>query len=489
MKNRAAAPLVVAGALLAATVLLLLLTGYAAFAVLPVLVVGALVLAASASLRTNVLLLTTLTLFGHSPQDNPAHDVWVSPLEHLGKWLLRNLSANVGVGALGFAVIDVWLLALIAAVLIRRTRAEVPPLLKLSFAGFLLAVVGAAVMGHHNGADASVSYWQVRQLVFVPVFALLLLSSFRDATDLRWLGRVVVASAAVKAVVGIYFYVVHCLPAGLNPPYVTTHHDSLHFVVALVIVIAGFLERPVAQTRRMMFLLTPLLLAVMVLNNRRLGFIALFASILVVFAMAPKTRARLQFARAGLLALPVGLLYLAAGWGSNAGVFRPVRVVQSVIEARTDDSTQSREIENRNLVTTLKRNPFGLGLGMPYDEVEKGPDISGIFPLYRHIPHNSVLWMIVAFGPLGFLMLLTPFGLSAYYAVRSHRMAVTWVSRLAAVASLAGIFGFFLQAWGDMGTRSWTTIILVSAAIAAAGKSALTSGAAAEEPVFAGGVA
>ena len=59
------------------------------------------------------------------------------------------------------------------------------------------------------------------------------------------------------------------MPAGNVPPYVTTHHDSLHFTVALVLVIAGFLERPARDTRRTMFLLTPLLFGVMVLNNRR----------------------------------------------------------------------------------------------------------------------------------------------------------------------------------------------------------------------------
>ena len=100
---------------------------------------------------------------------------------------------------------------------------------------------------------------------------------------------------------------------------------------------------------------------------------------------------------------------------------------------------------------------MGMGLGVPYDEVEKGPDISSIFALYLHIPNNSVLWMLAAFGPLGFLLVLSPLGLSAYYAARAHASAVSWVARLGAVASLAGIFGFVLQAWGDMGTRSWTT--------------------------------
>ena len=62
---------------------LLLLTGFGAFAALPALLFGAVALLTRLSFRQNVLLLTALTLLGHSPQDNPAHDQWVSPLERL----------------------------------------------------------------------------------------------------------------------------------------------------------------------------------------------------------------------------------------------------------------------------------------------------------------------------------------------------------------------------------------------------------------------
>ena len=43
---------------------------------------------------------------------------------------LRNLSANVGVGALAFAVVDLWVAALVVVALVRGQRAEIPPLLK-----------------------------------------------------------------------------------------------------------------------------------------------------------------------------------------------------------------------------------------------------------------------------------------------------------------------------------------------------------------------
>lgn len=476
---------------LAALCALVLVSEHAPFAVVPILLASAVAAACSLSLRANVLSLLTLVLAGHSPQDNPANDMWVSPLEHAGKWLLRNLSANLDVSALGFAVIDVWLVALVAAALIRKVEAPAPPLLRGAFAAFVLALLAAAVLGRANGGEASIAYWQVRQLMVVPVLSLLLLACIKDARDLRWVGAVIVATAALKALVGIYFYAAHCLPRGITPPYVTTHHDSLHFTVALVLLLAGFLERPSAATRRWLFLLTPLLLTVMVLNNRRLGFISLFMSAALTVALAPRTKAWRGLLRTALVALPLALGYVAVGWNAGSSPwFRPVRVVKSVFEAKTDDSTRAREIENRNLVATIARHPYGIGLGTPFDEVERGPDISRLFALYLHIPHNSVLWMLAAFGPLGFAMLLSPFGVAAYYAARSHARAVTWGARVAAVTALACIFGFFLQSWGDMATRSWTTVILVSCAVAAAARTAAVCGAAEEsEPELGGGVA
>ena len=64
-----------------------------------------------------------------------------------------------------------------------------------------------------------------------------------------------------------------------------------------------------------------------------------------------------------------------------------------------------------------------------------------------------------------------------YLAARSHRFARTPVERCAALASLCAQVMFVIQAWGDMGTQSWSAVWLASAALATAGALAVRTGA------------
>src|SRR5439155_17948960 len=127
--------------------------------------------------------------------------------------------------------------------------------------------------------------------------------------------------------------------------------------------------------------------------------------------------------------------------------------------------------------STLRLHPLGMGLGQPYEEVVKGPDISQSFALYRYIPHNSILWMMMAGGPLGFFLLWSPFVVGMYLAARAHRLARTPRERLAALSALCAQILFLVQAYGDMGTQNWSTTWLMAAALAVSGKLAVTTGA------------
>src|SRR5206468_8264485 len=92
-----------------------------------------------------------------------------------------------------------------------------------------------------------------------------------------------------------------------------------------------------------------------------------------------------------LAALPLIVGYVGAGWNSQSKVFAPVKVFRSVSDSDVDASTLYRDLENYNLLATMRANPFvGTGFGHPFAEIVTLPDIS-FFKEYRYMPHNSVI--------------------------------------------------------------------------------------------------
>jgi hypothetical protein len=425
-----------------------------------------------------------LALVADAPQDNPMAGLWRSPLYGLGQLLCNNWSNTFGIAALSFSGMDLLTALLLARLLLapkdgpaRRASALGAALLV-----FFLALLGLGAVGVLTGAALGNAYWQVRQLVFIPVFAWLLGEALEGREDHRILGSVVVAAALIKTAVGLYFHFAIARSRGLAPPFLTTHSDTMLFCLSITLVLVRWLERPDAASLRRCLWFIPLVLAAVWLNNRRIAWVGLFGAFLVVWQLTAWNRAKRALAVAGLLALPLVAGYAVAGWGSTAPAFKPVAAIRTLVATKdgsraADSSTRSREIENFNLAQTLRRHPLGLGLGHAYDEVVKGPDISRDFALYRYIPHNSVLWMMAAGGPLGFFLLWSLFVVGIYLAARSYRHAASATDRMASLSALCALLLFLVQAFGDMGTQSWSTTWLVAAALAVSGRLALETGA------------
>ena len=68
-----------------------------------------------------------------------------------------------------------------------------------------------------------------------------------------------------------------------------------------------------------------------------------------------------------------------------------------------------RDIENYYLKYPVKLNPLGLGFGKPSPEPIL-PDISGLDIYYLYIPHNTIYWVWMRLGPIGYLALWYLFG-------------------------------------------------------------------------------
>jgi O-antigen ligase len=175
------------------------------------------------------------------------------------------------------------------------------------------------------------------------------------------------------------------------------------------------------------------------------------------------------------ISVPVVALYVAVGWNAGSSIFKPVRIMRSVVDAKTDNSSLWREIENFNLIVTFRHNPvFGSGYGHPYEEVITLPPID--YTLERYIPHNSLLSLWAYAGAVGFTGLTLLWVAGVYFAVRAYHGGRDPTERVAAMACFGAVPIYLVQSWGDLGLNAWTGVFIMGASLAVGGKIAVANG-------------
>jgi O-antigen ligase len=443
-----------------------------------------------APLRYPALALVFLALTLENPSDAPACGIWKSPLYNYGALFLAHMNVTFPeCKALVFSGLDVALIYMFIVAAYRRvTHSRIDPVdigpsprpMRL----FTLACVAGAfwmwTFGMARGdSDFASSLWQVQRVVYLPIVFFLFDRAFNRPGDYVALGKVVVAAACVRAVLAIYLRVILPAPPGEEMLwYATTHADSMLFADATCIVVALVFEQFDKKRLTLAVLLLPLLIAGAKANTRRIVWVEIACSLLVLFLATRWSRLKRRVARAAIFAMPALITYVAVGWDAGGGFFHPARVVRSIIDSKADGSTEWRDWENFNLFYTVRHAPlFGTGYGHGYVEFVHLPDISRSYSLYRYIPHNSVLGLWAYGGLVGFTLLWAMLVVGIFFAVRVYRFATKPEERTAALAALSVIVVYLVHCYGDMGLGTWTAVFTVAPALVVVGKLAITTGA------------
>lgn len=438
-----------------------------------------------APMRPLMLALLGIGLVLEGPSEHSAAGLWRSPLYWPGAALYDNLNNVVNIQALRFSGLDVIIVLFCALVATRaltghrrdgRGREPVANISLVAFAVAFIAVIWLELWGVFRGGDFKNSLWQLRQLLWLPVLGALFAYALRGTCDVQTIARIIIAAAVLKVALGMYFLLAIARPQGLDPAYVTTHGDSVLFTVAVATCIACWLQRPNRTHLVLNLTVTPWILLGIAVNNRRLAFVGLFGALAAMYSLLTgRVKRALQVA--ALCALPLLVLYVAIGARHPHGIFAPGGSIASVI-LQKDASSETRDIEDYNLLFTLKSAPIlGSGFGHEYEEVSKAYDISKAFAQYRFIAHNSVLWLWSIGGLVGFTAIWFMLATGVFLATRTYRRARGSQDRIGASMVVAVIIAYLVQAWGDMGTQSWTGTLLLAASLALVGKLAVAAGA------------
>ncbi|HET9959352.1 MAG TPA: hypothetical protein VFQ61_32905 [Polyangiaceae bacterium] len=418
-----------------------------------------------------------------NPSEATASGQWRSPLYVVGALLLAHMNQVTGVSFMSISGTDMFLIFLIGVVLQRRaskskidggwapTPKPLIDLAKLSLAGAMF-VWGRGLIA---GGDFSKSLWQIEKVTYLPITFLLFQYAVRGPKDYLLLGRTVITAALVKAAVAVY--VMHFADVGPEkPPWATSHHDSMLFACAVVILVAVLIHKAHPRAGRLALTIFPPICWGMIENNRRMVWVQIALVFLTLFFSMPPTRAKKKIVNALLYASPFIALYIAAGWGSPTGIFKPVGTIRSVVEPANDVSTMTRDIENYDLAMTIRSNPlFGLGYGHQYLQIIGLPPMP--HPLEPWLPHNSLLGLWFASGFVGYTMITLLWTGGVYFGVRAYRALSNPMDRAAALVSFGAVLIYMIQCYGDLGLGAWTGVYIVAPSIAVAGKLAVISGA------------
>jgi hypothetical protein len=437
-------------------------------------------------LRTSLMALMALG-FCVETADDAMGGLWKGPFHTFGVMMTAHLNTvdrKLGFTSwMAFSGIDLLLVALAIITYMRRQEGSrvdrkghvVTPKLLVQMA--LITYGGMAfteLSGMLRGGLFNMSLWQLNRVMYMPGVFLLCHYGLRGPLDLGALAKVVVGSAAYKALIAIW--VVNSVVVEADPdtgstriPCATNHADSILFACAFVIVLAMVYERVRGRGPKIGLMLLPLLSWGMISNGRRLVWVQVALVAVAVYMIGRDNPVKRKIRRALLILAPFILGYLVAGWESKAGIFKPAQMVRSIVDPASDGSTMWREYENYDIIATIQLHPlWGRGYGNGYYEIITLPQIPYELELYA--PHNSLLGLFCYSGLFAFIAQMAIYIGGVYCCVRAYHRSKEPAHRAAALAGYGSLVIYMVACWGDMGLGTMTGVFTVAPAIAIAGK-------------------
>jgi O-Antigen ligase len=437
-----------------------------------------------APLRSTMLTLMFFALTLENPAEMPAAGRWKSPFFYVGGLFLNHFKTVIG-GFWFFGGLDLMLLAAGVAWFLKvrgRSRGIGTPRPMIRLAQLCYgAILFTFIIGKINGdGDGSMAVWQIDRVMYLPVVFLLCQAAFTGPKDYQAVGKVILVAATMRATLAIVLRAV--LTSKVDElgesdlPYTTTHHDSMLFGAAVVLLVSLIIQRAGPKALRLALLLLPILFGGMIANDRRMVWVQIALVFVALYFITEPNAIKRKIQRAALFLVPVVVGYIAVGWSQKGGIFKPVQMIRSTVDSSGDESTAWRDLENFNLIFTLRTKPLvGVGYGHGFYEVWPLPQVD--YALERYLPHNSVLGLWCYGGYIGFTGITLLWVAGVYFGIRAYHHCKDPFEKAAALVSFGIILIYYVQCFGDLGLGTITGVYLAAPALAVACKLAVKSGA------------
>lgn len=273
---------------------------------------------------------------------------------------------------------------------------------------------------------------------------LLVVNLVRDDEDLRKLLTFFAALTVLKALAGIFAVLAGIAPANIGIGRVSYLAPTTNWMTLVYILVIGGAWMAKAKLPAWVWWSTPLVLASLLLSQRRAFWLAaLLAIALLILIGSGRTGRRLLVP--AMLAVGIAV-YLAVATGVLGGVQgelvkRATSITPTQVTSNKEDRYRLAEL--KNTWPAVKRQPLaGLGIGVPWSEISPLPFE---YPFNHYFAHMAGLYWWMTCGLMGLAAYLLLMGSAVVTGIRLWRRNTTPVFRAVALALGLGIAGLMVD--------------------------------------------
>lgn len=353
----------------------------------------------------------------------------VSYPDDIGRYLpfFQDFATWTHVKGLSFSLAELFMLLVLLIWVLKgigeRTLRFRPGTLMLPLGLYSLMIAVAEAHGLASGGDFRISLWEVRPQAYMLISYILACNLIRSRKDLDRLLWILVLGAGIKGIQGVVRLYITLHGDLHSVESLFPHEQSFFFNIFLsygpILVLLGGSKR----LKRATLALLPCVLIANLANQRRAAVVALLLSLavlLVVTAIAVPTRRRVVGIVLLLAAviLPPYYLYYANKDGLLA---QPAHAIASNFHPDQRDASSNlyRVNEDKDILATMRSSlVYGYGFGKPMLTPYPLADISTVYIFWNIMPHDSILWIWMRLGTVGFLFFWALIGAAIIQATR-----------------------------------------------------------------------
>lgn len=308
---------------------------------------------------------------------------------------------------IGFFFLFVFLI-LICYNLIKRRKALRGGALFLPFSLFMMCVAAGILHGLATGGSFRIIVLEVRPFLYLFEAYILSYNLISKKNHIRAFFWIVIIGAGIKSLQGLYLYLIVYHADLADHHEIMAHEESFFFIALLLLVMLFSFHYCYRPQFFAALAITPSVIVAMIANQRRADFVALLLGLGVAWVLIfwVKPEARKKLVAVMLVSAVLGTAYVIAFAHGTGGFSEPVHAIVSIFNPRADStsyySNLYRLIEDYDLKYTVKLNPMGMGFGKQFLQPVLLPNIITLDPYYLYIPHNTVYWVWMRLGPIGY---------------------------------------------------------------------------------------
>lgn len=327
-----------------------------------------------------------------------------------GPWnKLGSFTADLGVilfqsfGLTGFEVFTL-VFACMCWVIHRREERQLwfqlglLPLVVIGSLMFTSALV-AVLLGTLSGGVMETALIQIRFLYLLPIWCFIGFVVMRDEAFFRRIFFWLTILMIFKSLQTIFIWFTN-RAALAEAEYIYEHYFSAYLVVSMLHLIYWAYQKPQTVVRAACIAGLGITFIAYALNDRRTSYVGIPFAILMMMCFLPRSFMR-RYGRILVASSVIGGSLTVLSWNLPGPLGFVGSLYRSFGQEAGTDGPSYRDLENANLLREVSRAPLmGLGFGKEFDEFYPMPSVASVYPRYKMIPHNNLLYAWCYGGPL-----------------------------------------------------------------------------------------